>query len=39
MAKDSLVALQFHTEKSGRPGLKIIENFLSWDGQGGRRLE
>ena len=35
MAKDSLVALQFHAEKSGRPGLKIIENFLKWDGKEG----
>ena len=33
MAKGSLVALQFHTEKSGKPGLKIIENFLGWNGK------
>jgi imidazole glycerol-phosphate synthase subunit HisH len=28
----SLVATQFHPEKSGRFGLKILENFLAWDG-------
>ena len=33
MAKGSLVALQFHAEKSGEPGLKIIENFLKWNGK------
>ncbi len=35
MAKGSLVALQFHAEKSGRPGLQIIENFLNWNGKEG----
>jgi glutamine amidotransferase len=28
----NLVATQFHPEKSGRYGLKILENFLGWDG-------
>jgi glutamine amidotransferase len=28
----SLVATQFHPEKSGRFGLRILENFLAWDG-------
>jgi glutamine amidotransferase len=28
----NLVATQFHPEKSGRFGLQILENFLSWDG-------
>ncbi|MGB9713095.1 MAG: imidazole glycerol phosphate synthase subunit HisH [Dissulfurimicrobium sp.] len=30
LAKGSLVAVQFHPEKSGRPGLKILENFCKW---------
>jgi glutamine amidotransferase len=33
VAWGSLVAVQFHVEKSGRPGLKILENFLAWDGR------
>lgn len=28
----NLVAMQFHPEKSGRPGLKILENFCKWSG-------
>lgn len=28
----NLVAMQFHPEKSGRPGLKILENFCNWNG-------
>jgi glutamine amidotransferase len=28
----NLVATQFHPEKSGRFGLRILENFLNWDG-------
>jgi glutamine amidotransferase len=27
---DNLFATQFHLEKSGRPGLKILENFCRW---------
>ncbi len=27
---DNLVACQFHPEKSGRPGLQILENFCRW---------
>jgi len=30
---DNLVAMQFHPEKSGRPGLKILENFCNWSGK------
>jgi len=29
----NLIATQFHPEKSGPPGLKILENFCSWSGQ------
>ena len=28
----NLIAVQFHLEKSGRPGLKILSNFCTWDG-------
>jgi len=35
VAKGNLVAVQFHPEKSGRPGLAILENFLAWDGREG----
>ena len=28
----NLVAVQFHLEKSGRPGLKILSNFCRWSG-------
>jgi glutamine amidotransferase len=27
----NIVATQFHLEKSGRPGLKILENFCKWE--------
>ena len=28
--KDNLCATQFHPEKSGRKGLRLLDNFLSW---------
>jgi imidazole glycerol-phosphate synthase subunit HisH len=33
VAHENLVAMQFHPEKSGKPGLKILENFCRWGGQ------
>ncbi len=29
----NLIAMQFHLEKSGAPGLRILKNFCHWDGQ------
>ncbi len=34
LTRGNLAAVQFHTEKSGPPGLKILENFLRWNGNG-----
>ena len=31
VAKDNLVATQFHPERSGRIGLKLLENFCRWE--------
>ena len=31
--KNNLVAMQFHPEKSGKPGLKILDNFCRWNGE------
>jgi imidazole glycerol-phosphate synthase subunit HisH len=33
LAAGNLVATQFHPEKSGAPGLTILENFSRWDGE------
>ncbi|MFC1890829.1 imidazole glycerol phosphate synthase subunit HisH [Thermodesulfobacteriota bacterium] len=33
LMKKNLVAMQFHPEKSGKPGLKILENFCKWNGE------
>lgn len=30
LAVNNLVAMQFHPEKSGRPGLQILSNFCNW---------
>jgi glutamine amidotransferase len=32
VAKGNLVAVQFHPEKSGRPGLMLLANFCRWGG-------
>jgi glutamine amidotransferase len=33
IARENLVAVQFHPEKSGRPGLRILDNFCRWGGR------
>lgn len=33
IGKGNLVAMQFHPEKSGAPGLRILDNFARWDGR------
>jgi len=33
LAVNNLVAVQFHPEKSGRPGLQILKNFCAWGGK------
>lgn len=32
VARDNLVATQFHAEKSGSLGLQLLQNFARWDG-------
>ncbi len=32
VAHENLVAVQFHPEKSGNPGLRLLDNFCRWSG-------
>ena len=32
IGRNSLIAVQFHPEKSGAAGLRILKNFCTWDG-------
>ncbi|MGH6962040.1 MAG: glutamine amidotransferase-related protein, partial [Dongiaceae bacterium] len=33
VAKDNIVAFQFHPEKSQGAGMTLLANFVSWDGK------
>lgn len=33
LAKDNVVATQFHPEKSAQEGLRLLKNFCAWNGQ------
>jgi glutamine amidotransferase len=36
LGKDNVVATQFHPEKSGKIGMRLLENFTKWNGDGER---
>ena len=33
IGKDNLIATQFHPERSGKIGLRLLKNFVKWDGK------
>lgn len=33
VAHANIAATQFHIEKSGKTGLRVLQNFLDWDGK------
>ena len=33
VGRENLIAMQFHLEKSGRVGLRLLENFCKWNGK------
>jgi imidazole glycerol-phosphate synthase subunit HisH len=35
IGRANLIAVQFHPEKSGPGGLRILSNFAAWDGKDG----
>jgi glutamine amidotransferase len=34
IARENVVAFQFHPEKSQGPGMNLLSNFVGWNGEG-----